>query len=78
MDEYKFALEIKSYATYQLACAIWPHLLQMTGEQIHLHFLIFNETDGQFALYGPGAVAELVDHVENGPTLTIKKVYLKQ
>ena len=77
MENYKFAIEIKNHVTYRLACAVWTHLNELSFEDVRNHFLVFDDPEGGYALYGPGAVMDSVDHIENGPTLTLKKLFFK-
>lgn len=78
MDERKFALEIKNLDVYRVACAIWPHLSELTFEQVRLNFLVFDaEGDGLFALYAPGAIVEHISMIEPGPNVQFKKVLVK-
>ena len=81
--KYKFAIEIKNHAHFTVAQAVWPHLREFTFEQIQGEFLVLEDTvdrygNGRVALYGHEAVLELIHHIENGPEITIKKVYLKR
>lgn len=77
MDEYKFAIEIKNHANLVLAQAIWPHLREFQFDQLRNQFLVLDDESGKVALYGPGAFAEKFSHIENGPEITVKKLYLK-
>ena len=77
MDEYLFALEIKNHATFVLAQQIWPHLTEFQFDAVRLHFLVIDPVEG-YSLYGPGAMADAVHHIENGPEITLKKIYFKK
>lgn len=77
MDEYVFAFEIKNHMTFRLAQQLWPHLAELSFEQVSNHFLVIDPREGT-ALYGPGAIMDAVDHIENGPQITLKKLYFKK
>ncbi len=77
MDEYVFAFEIKNHMTFRLAQQLWPHLVELTFEQVRNHFLVIDQREGT-ALYGPGAIMDSVDHIENGPEITLKKLFFKK
>lgn len=78
MNDPKFAFVIENHVTYRLACAVWPHLEELTFEQVRNNFLVFDDKDRQFALYSPGAAAENFRHIEDGPQITLKKVTLTE
>ena len=70
----KYALEIKTEQDYDLAAAIVPGLRWIGFEALHLHFLVFDAETGEHETYGPGAVAQTFDHIENSHTIMVKKM----
>jgi len=74
----KFAFVIENHVTYRLACAVWPHLTELTFEQVRNNFLVFDDPDGKPALYSPGAAADNFRYIEDGPQIVLKKVTLTE
>jgi len=77
MDEYLLAFEIKNHMTFRFAQQFWPHLAELNFEQVRNHFFVVDPQEG-FTLYGPGAIMDSVDHIENGPQITLKKLFFKK
>jgi hypothetical protein len=76
--ESKFAIEIKNLETYQFATTLFPDLDQLSPESVFGQFMVFDYQGSPVALFGPGAVLEFIDHIENSHTLMIKKVFFKK
>ena len=71
------AIEINSRQTWDILCALDPHMNELSFEENHGSFLAIDLDDEcRWALMTPRTVGEIYDHIEPDPKTKLKFVTL--